>query len=381
MISLRQTLLLPALFALGLATDAGAQSRADQVLVLQRGTATPFSGSLVTSNLDEVVIEIDGKERKFPSERVLRVALNAVPDAWVEANKLLALGDAQNAAALYGNLAGDSNERDVLRAYARLAEARAYLAAGASDSSAFGLAAEAAQRLVADFPDHRETPVARVLAGRANLLYGEPAAAAESLSALFEEATAGDWPTGFPRAKVFEGALLAAHALVEAGDADGAGELYTKIERELGQQIAGLPEGSEAEAGPLEALLQQASLGEGWTLLAEGKNTPARSFFQSKLDGADGSAGALRAAARLGLATALEASGELRKAQLEYAHTVATATDLPEIVAGAMVGRARTTLELGDAGGVDLARSIAQAVIDRYGTTLALIPAQRVLSS
>ncbi len=367
---------------LGLAGSALAMAdRPDQVLALQRGTPTPFSGELVSAELDEVVLNVDGKERKFPADRVLRVTLGTVPESWTEAAKLATNGDHGNAAALYGQVAGDAEQRDVLRAYARLAEAKELLSGGAQDPSNFGLAADAAERLAADFPTHREVPVARILAGRAQLLFGEPAKAAELLTAVVDEATAGDWPVGFPRVAVFEGGLIGAQAMLEAGDASAAGELFTKLEREIGQQIAGLPEGSEAEAKALQLLSDQASLGEGWKLLGQDKHTPARSFFQSRLDGAEPSSTALRAAARLGLAESLEASGEFRQAQITYAQVTATASTQDEIIARAMVGRARVTLELDDPDAEDLARSLAETVLARYGTTSALGGARRILSN
>lgn len=368
--------------ALGLAGSAFAiADRPDQVLALQRGAPTPFSGELLSADLGEVVLDIKGKERKFSGDQVLRVTLGTVPEAWTEASKLSGAGDHSNAAALYGQVAGDAELRDVVRAYARLEEAKELLLAGAADPSAFGLATDSAERLLADFPDHREVPAARLLAGRAQLLFGEPARAAELLTAIIDETTAGDWPVGYPRVAVFEGGLLGARALLDSGDASTAGELFAKLEREIGQQVASLPEGSENEAAALELLAEQASLGEGWKLLGQEKHTPARSFFQSQLDSADAGNAALRGAARLGLAEALEASGELRQAQIQFAQVIASASAQPEVVARAMIGRARTTLGLDDPGASELARNLAEAVVAHFGTTSALDGARRILSN
>ena len=378
LLPLRRTLAALACAALAAGPALAQGGRPDQVSYVSKGEPTQVSGTLVTATLDEVVIDVSGAERTIPGDRVLRVTLNRVPDSFREAELLQTSGDAENAAALFASVAGDDGENDVVRGYARLREAQALFAAGADDPGAFQRASEAAARLPQDLANHRAVPESRLLAGRAMRMAGDAAGAAASLGALYAEASAGEPPAGYGLDLVFAAGLESAQALLAAGDITGGKDLLTALEREIPKRLAGL-EAGDPQASRLAELGELARLGEGWALLADDKATPARSFFQSLLDGASPDQGVLRTGARLGLADALAAGGEHRRAQIEYARTTASAPHADELVARATVGLARATLSLADPGAEATAQTLAESVIARYGHTTALTDARAIL--
>ena len=362
-----------------LAAPASSQSgRPDQVTYLSKNEPTQLSGTLVTATLDEVVLDVSGSERKFPSERVLKVTLGRVPAAFREATLLESSNDFENAAALFGNVASDSEESEVVRGYARLREAQALFSVGAGDPGAFQRAHDAAARLTQDLPTHRAVPEARMLAGRALYLAGNASGAADALDALYQEAAAGDPPAGYALDLVFGAGIEAARARIAAGDSAAGKQQLEAIEREIPKRVAVLEE-DDPQSQRLGRLAELAQLGEGWALLADDKGTPARSFFQSLLDGAGPDQAFLRAGARLGLADALAAGGQHRRAQLEYARVTATAPDDDELVAQATLGLARAGVALGDPRAEETARGLAQSILTEFGRTTALVGARQLL--
>ena len=58
---------------------AALAQRQDQIVVLQRGAAVPYTGVVLENTLSGVLMEVRGKERRFGAEEVLRVEFHQVP--------------------------------------------------------------------------------------------------------------------------------------------------------------------------------------------------------------------------------------------------------------------------------------------------------------
>ena len=121
----------------------------------------------------------------------------------------------------------------------------------------------------------------------------------------------------------------------------------------------------------------EARLGEGFTLLASGSSSQARTYFQRQLGDANGST-TQRFGARLGLAEALLADGDVRQAQIEFATVSAIDHTDRDRAARALVGLAECALRLSDTDGRQNAKVWLQTVRDEYGDTPSVLRAQEL---
>ena len=354
------------------------EERPDQVFRRRRGDVVKVIGTVLESSLETVRLDRDGKEVSYPASEVVRIVWGSVPDSYHEARTFLSRGDYENAVARFRSAASDSSARDVVRADARLQAAETLLAWAASDPSRYNEAAAEADRFLTDYPQDRNLPRAQWLRGRALLLSGDAAAAAQTFRSLYEQGT-GDPPTpGYDRLLSLEAGLACARASLAAGQVDAARELYGVLEgafRELAQA-------SEDDPVALAKLLEgqgEAAVGEGWCLLTEGKFDQARRAFERNVDRAELGAGG-RFSARLGLAEALFSKGELRPAQFAFAQVSALDYTSRDRVGEALVGLARTTLELADPEAKASARRWLELARDSFGDTPAAAKAIEMLA-
>ncbi len=354
--------------------------RQDQVVVLQRGSAVPYSGVVLENTLAGVLMEVRGKDKRFKAEEVLRVEFHQVPPLYNEARGLLRAGLAAQAATAFLSAADDSDASDAVRASAQLRAVESLLGAGAQDDQAFDRAADLAATFAASQADNREVPHARLLEARALRLAGRSGDAAAKYAAVFGEADGDQTTDGYGLVVCYEAGLGAALSHLDAGDADAARQAFNKLDADLTGVLAGLDD-DDPRAGRLSAIGDRASLSEGWVLLAGDKATQAKSYFQNQLDAAPDDKPILASLARLGVALSAQAAGQQRDAQLAFAETSATAVPDDDLVASAMLGLAETTLELGDPNARSTARALLEEILSRYAATPSLRSANQALAN
>lgn len=361
----------------GVATPSQGTGRPDQVFVRERRNVRPISGTVVSAELTGVVVDVGDRERRFGADEVVRVSLNRVPDSFKEGRARFQSGDFANAASAFASAADDSEASDVVRAVARLRAAESQLRLTATDPGRAADAVAAAQRFVSAHPTHRDYPEARLLLGRAQLLAGMPSDAADTLEALFREASGSSAPEGYDLLTCYRAGFLAAQAALAADDAARAETLFGALDGALPGVIADL-EADDRRLPEFETLRGRAQLGEGLALLARGKATQARSFFSTRLEVAADATETVRAATRLGLARALLALGEHRRAQIEFAGVSATVFGDRDLLSDALVGFAEATVAAG--GGLrEEARACLEEVRRDFGDTLAAPAAHTLL--
>lgn len=344
-------------------------ARPDQVMVRhpRTGAIRSTSGVIEENSLDELkLVDRDGKEETFDALLVQRVQFGEVPQAYTEAQNYLDRGDYANAAASFSAAAGDDEAREVVRAAARLRAAETLLLQGATDPSAFDEAASEAGRFIGDHPDNREVPQARLAQARAHHLAGRPAEAAALYRTLFQEASGADTTAGYPVEICYLAGVRAAQAYLDADEVSQGRELYKAVADALPSVVAEVPDDA---AATLQILQAQAVLGEGFSMLAEGRASNARAFFESQINAAGDAGSALRNGARHGLAEALFVEGRFREAQLEFAAVSGLDYTDRDRVARCLLGMARCSLSLGESNATSQARKWLEALRDHHGDT------------
>jgi len=354
------------------ATPLSAQERAarpDQVMVRhpRTGAVQTTSGIIEANSLDKLKLTgRNGKEETFDALLVQRVQFGEVPAAFTEAQNYLDRGDYANAAASFSAAAGDDQTRDVVRAAARLRAAETLLLEGATDPSAFDQAASEAGRFIGDHPNNRELPQARMTQARAHHLAGRPAEAAALYRTLYQEASGSSATAGYPLELCYQAGVRAAQAYIEANDVSQGRELYKAVAGALPAVVA---EVSDETSAALQVLQAQAVLGEGFSMLAEGRASNARAFFESQISAGADAGSALRYGARHGLAEALFVEGRFREAQLEFAAVSGLDHTDRDRVARCLLGMARCSLSLGESNATSQARKWLEALRDHHGDT------------
>jgi len=377
----RRRILAVAALALGSVLPLAAQSKPDQVWFLDAaGQTKSFRGVIKVNSLDHTKIEeADGRERTVDSGRVTRVEFGDVPDAFTDGVAYFDRKDFENAAAKFQVAAGDAATRLVVKAAARLHAAQAWMKQAGQDPSAFPQALSQLDAFLAEFPDDRETPQARLLLGRARWLGGDPAGGAQAYAALYAEIDQATATRGYSPSVCYRAGLAAAEATLAAGDVEGARKLFAEVSTAVTTVVAGL-EGESPERIGLEHVGVEAHLGEGFCLLAQGSTSQARTFFQGQLSNAP-SSGPQRFGARLGLGEALQRDGRYREAQLEFAQVSGLDYTSRDRVARALVGLAECALALPDTDGHKQAKSSLETVRDHYGDTPSALRAQELLKT
>jgi hypothetical protein len=375
----------PSLAPVSIASEANLRAvqegRPDLVVIRGRRDAeVPVAGTIVEARLDEVVIEVDGKETGYKADKVLRIQLNRVPRGFDDGKKHLKARRFAEAAAAFKDVADTSSVRTPVRAVALLQAIEAEIGLSGTDAAALGRARSLADRFVSDFSDHRDLPLARRWQARLAHLVGEFGASADGYAALFAEFDGTKAKTGYEPIDCLEAGLFGAHAALEGDDAAKARDLFAALEEKSTALSASL-EATDPLAAQAQALRERAQLGEGWILLTSGKGTQARSFFKSRVEGSQLSTAQARFEARIGLARGFETGGEPRAAQLEYAIVSATAYGDRDLVARALLGQAATTLTLGDTDARTLAKQWLGAILERFPDTPSARPARELLAT
>lgn len=355
--------------ALPLAAQDGPAKRPDQIAVRARrgDTVTQVHGVVTANELDDVVVTVDGKEEKFGSEFVLSLAFGDVPNSYRDGVLFSERGDHASAAANFKLAAGDAQARAVVAAAARLRSAESLLAWGAADPTRFAEAAEQAERFLADHAGNREVPRAQMVRARALLLAGKPAEAAAAWREVHGKLEGDGAAQGYRRTDCFHAGMLAARALLAAGDTLGARELFSALSGTLGPLVAGLDAARE-ERAQLAAVLDEAGLGEGYAELAAGNVPQALTFFQNQQRAlTPESRASQRFGALLGLGEALLASKRPREAQIVLAEVSAMEPVDRDRVARALLGQVEAATSLGEprAG----YQPLLDTIVQRYGDT------------
>lgn len=353
----------------------------DQLSVRSKrdGSVQVLSGLVTANGLDQVVVQVGGKDTKFESDLVLRITWGDVPSTFKDGRTYFGRDQFADAAAQFRLAAGDSAARDVVRASARLWAAQSLLRWGSSDPLHFSEAAEEAAKFLSDHPSNRDVPEARALQARAKWLAGQTADAAQAYKSLFAEWKAEGATAGYRRELCFEAGLNAARALLAAAPPDtlGARELYSSLDRGVGAALADLDANAPGRAR-LMRLQDEAQLGDGFAELAAGNAKKAASFFQAKLS-ANGISDTLRHGASFGLAQALAADGKSRDAQLLFATVSALDHSDRDRAAAAQVALAEVGLKLADPDATPQARLLLETVVKTQGDTLAAAKAREML--
>lgn len=369
-------LLIPAL--LTLAAGSAQAQRPDQVLYRNaRGQAKTESGTIVENSLSKVRLDTGGRERDFETDKVDRVVFGSVPPAFVDGVAYFDRGDFENAAKKFQVATSDASAREVVQAAARLRAAQAWMRRGASDSSAFEQAKGDVERFLADYPDNREVPQARALLGRSTWLAGDSAGAAEVFRGLYQEAAGAEPTPGYSYPICYQAGIFAAQSFLASGDSATARSIFNELSGSLATLLASL-DAADSSRNQLMNLQAKAKLGEGFCLLADGKASQAKTFFQGQLSSAGKGDSAQRFTAQLGLAEALLADGNPRQAQIEFAQVSAIDFTDRDNVARALVGLAECALKLQDTDGRDNAKLWLQTVLTNYGDTPSVLRAKEL---
>lgn len=355
--------------------------KSDQISVKNKRDGSPqlVAGVVTANSLDQVTVQVAGKDTKFDSSLVVRITWGDVPSSFKDGRVYFNRSQFGEASAQFRLAAGDASARDVVKAAARLWAAQSLLRWGAADPLHFGEAAEEATKFLTDHATNRDVPEARMLQARARWLAGQAADAAQIYKAVYSEWKGTEGTPGYRRELCFEAGLQAARALcqIQPPDTLGARELYSSLEKAAGDALGALEAAAPGRA-QLRRFQDEAVAGPGFVELAGGNARQATTFFQGKLTGKDQS-DTLRYAASYGLAQALLAGGKLREAQLEFARVSALEHSDRDRAALAQVGLADVTLKLADPDATPQARAWLEGVIQSQGDTLAAPKAREML--
>ena len=214
----------------------------------------------------------------------------------------------------------------------------------------------------------------RALEGRAALLGGDHAAAAEVYRGVFKELESGT--TGYTPEISLDAGIEAAEAFLAAGQVDDARQIFSAVEVAVPNALAALDEDDPARQ-VLASVQAQARLGDGFCQLASGSVGAAKTFFEGQLRDADDNA-ALRFGARLGYAEALLAEGSHREARVEFAQVSALDFTDRDRVARALVGLAECAVAIDDTNARSRAKEWVRTVQEHYGDTPAVSKAQEL---
>jgi len=367
-----------------LALAAAAQTNVpDQVFVKGKaeGEVAITSARVDKDDLAQVSFSTEDKSLSVDSTLVLRIVWGDVPRSFREANAALERRRFERAATKFKMAALDPAAREVVRAAAQLSVASTLLAWGASEPARYREAASTAHAFVVSFPTNREVPRARMLEARATWLGGNAADAAVMFRMLYGELR-GDTPTvGYDRSLCLDAGLCAARASLDAADALIARELYRALAAQTSRLLSELP-ASPAVRRDLGAILDEASMGDGFAALAEGATERATAVFQGQLGGAaEATSQGRLLVADLGLGETLLAAGRPREAALHFARVCALDDTLDrDRAARATLGLARCFAREQEENGRAQARTRLAALLADLGNTPAAFRARGLLA-
>ena len=357
--------------------------RPDQVFVKnpRTGAVTVVTGEVQEDGLEDVVVEVRGKETKVQSDRVVRIEWGSAPPAFEEGRRYFDRGLFEDAAAKFRVAAGDASAREVVQAVAQLHSAEALLAWGADDPVRFEEATAAAASFLSEHPEHRLVADARMLEARGLRLSGKAEQAAGKYREVFALLEGEEAPLGYDAETCLRAGLYGARAMLAAGDTLGAREVFTALDSSVGPLLASLTPEDPGYAS-LAAIRDEAQLGEGFAELTAGNSSAALTFFQNKLTGMNGGAtDTIRAVASLGLGEALLAEGQTRRAPIEFARVSALDHSDRDRVARAQLLLAKCAQELKDRDAKKTSCTWLKAVVESYGDTPSAAEARKLITT
>jgi hypothetical protein len=322
---MRRTAVLLALSLLASLPTAAAQGggRPDQVYVKSKrdGSVSAVTGVVQRYELGKVTVAVGSKENNYDALQVQSVEWGDVPPSFREGHIYAERGAWTDAAKSFRVAAGDAGARDVVKAAAKRHLVEALLRSGGEDAARFTEAANEAQAYLAAFAQNVEVPEVRMLHARALWLAGKPAEAGAAYRGLYGEFKADGSAAGYDPVICLEAGVQAARALLDGKDTLGAREIYTTLEGQAGPLLVAAADGPQKSA--LQAIVDEAGLGQGFVDLASGQAKQALNFFQSRVGALKpDSSPTARFAAQLGLGEALLAESKPREATLALSKVV-----------------------------------------------------------
>lgn len=319
---MRRTAATLALFLLAaLPSSASSEGgRPDQVYVKNKrdGSVSMVTGVVQRYELGKVTVAVGSKENNYDALQVQSVEWGDVPPSFREGQVYAQRGAWADAAKSFRVAAGDASARDVVKAAAKRQLAEALLKSGSEDAARFTEAATEAQGYLAAFAQNADVPDVRMLHARALWLSGKPAEAGAAYRGVHAEFKADATAAGYEPLLCLEAGMLAARSLLDAKDTLGAREVYAALEGQVGPLLAAA--GDSPQKPALQAIADEAALGQGFVDLAGGQAKQALSFFQSRVGALKpDSTPSARFAAQLGLGEALLAENKPREASLMLA--------------------------------------------------------------
>jgi hypothetical protein len=296
--------------------------RPDQVYVKSKrdGSVSMVTGVVQRYELGKVTVAVGSKENNYDALQVQSVEWGDVPPSFREGHVYAARGSWSDAVKSFRVAAGDASARDVVKAAAKRHLAEALIQSGGEDSARFTEAATEAQGYLAAFAQSAEVPEVRMLHARALWLSGKPAEAGAAYRGVHAEFKADATAAGYDPVLCLQAGVQAARALLDGKDTLGAREVYAALESQVGPLLAAA---GNPRALELQAIADEAALGQGYVDLAGGQAKQAVGFFQSRVNALKpDSAPAARFAAQLGLGEALLAENKPREASLMLAKVV-----------------------------------------------------------
>ena len=360
------------------------RSRPDQVHIRNQrtGRTSIISGTVTANRLDDVLVSIArGGENKLGSDGVERILWGEVPPSFRDGRTYFERGDWASAAQEFRLAAGDASAREVVQAVARLRAAQSLLRSGAQDPAHFTEAVAEVRTFLADYPNNRDVPVARMTEARALLLSGKPDEAGAAYRAVFSELSGDSTTEGYAPGTCMQAGMLAARCMLHAQDTLAAREILTSITTAVGPMIEAQDENSSLRA-QLTRIRDEALLGGGFAELAAGNSKEALTYFRGEQTRLDSSASQTRRmVVLLGLAEALFAEGQFLEAEYLFANVSALDHGAADRVSQAQLRMAQCELELKHSDSRERARTLLKSVIDNHGDTPSAPVARDVLAS
>jgi len=302
---------------------AGEGGRPDQVYVKSKrdGSVAMVTGVVQRFELGKVTVAVGSKENNYDALQVQSVEWGDVPPSFREGHVYSQRGAWADAAKSFRVAAGDASARDVVKAAAKRHLAESLLKNGSTDSARFTEAATEAQSFLATFAQNADVPEVRMLHARALWLSGKPAEAGAAYRGVHGEFKADATAAGYDPLLCLQAGVQAARALLDAKDTLGAREAYAALEGQVGPLLAAA--GETPQKPDLQAIADEAALGQGYVDLTGGQAKQAVGFFQSRVSALKpDSTPSARFAAQLGLGEALLAENKPREASLMLAKVV-----------------------------------------------------------
>lgn len=315
--------LLASLLVSAPASAAGEGGRPDQVYVKSKrdGSVAMVTGVVQRFELGKVTVAVGSKENNYDALQIQSVEWGDVPPSFREGHVYAARGAWADAVKSFRVAAGDASARDVVKAAAKRQLAEALIKSGSEDAARFTEAATEAQGYLASFAQNVDVPAVRMLHARALWLSGKPAEAGAAYRGVHGEFKADATTAGYDPLVCLQAGTFAARALLDAKDTLGAREVYAALEGQVGPLLAAA--GDNPQKPALQAIADEAALGQGFVDLAGGQAKQALGFFQSRVGALKpDSTPSARFAAQLGLGEALLAENKPREASLMLAKVV-----------------------------------------------------------